>query len=236
MTSIWLPIGISLIAAITYLWSSAVPQKGSHGAALNKASNVPLILMFCTLIIAPLGYWQLGSLEKQHDWLKAQTKFSQIQRGLNLEKSDNEIQDLILALRTSIDLDPSNGQLWFLLAESYFQLRMIDLADASMERALRIEANPDWLVANAQILTARSNEEDIGKSIRLLSQAIRIQPDHQSALLTLGFIQMRRQRFPEAISSWKKLESLLKRDNQDTTRIVKQIEFAESQMTKHQTN
>jgi len=234
MNSIWFPVILSLLAAFTYLWHSVSSQEEaikSEGHIKPKTRYASFALVFAVFLTIPLGYWSLGNLDKQKSWLEAQDKFTQIVQGDNLSKDENEIQELVLALRTSIDSDPNNGYLWFLLAESYFQLRMIDLADASMTRALRIEVRPDWLVANAQILSARSSDSDMASAIKLLSQALSIQPNHQSALLTLGFVYLRQQQYELAIKYWGKLKKHLESSGNDTTRIQTQIEFAEKKLS-----
>lgn len=234
MNSIWLPVAISLVAGFVYIWQSVSSQvkRASDELSSDKPPMWTLIFLIVTLCSVPIGYWYLGNLDKQTHWLAAQQKLQMIQQGQELNKDLNSIQDLILALRTSIDSEPNNGQLWFMLAESYFQLGMIDLADESISRALRIEMRADWLVANAQILSARSNDNDLVRTSSLLSQALLIEPNHHSALLTLGFIQLRQKQYEPAIKNWKKLEGLLKKAGNNTDRINKQIEFAEQQLAK----
>ena len=239
MNSIWFPIALSLVAAIGYIVhsvSSQNQQVDSDSATKEpkKLATWSLGFVFVVLLTIPIGYVTLGNQDKQLHWLSVQQEFSAIKSGQELPDTENAIQDYVLALRTAIDSDVNNGQLWFLLAESYFQLRMVDLADAAITRALRIEMRPDWLVANAQILTARSSDTDITKAIRLLSNAVSIKPDHQSALLTLGFIQLRQQQYEAAIQNWQKLQLLLEKAGNDTSRIQKQIEFAQQQLDQQQ--
>jgi len=105
-----------------------------------------------------------------------------------------------------------------------------------MERAHRVEMNPNWLVANAQILTARGNDSDLGRSINLLRRAISIQPNHQRALLMLGFLYMKQQNYQVAISIFKRIERLLDLAGRDTQMIKQQIETAQSRILKNTKN
>jgi len=230
MNSFWIAVALSLASALTYLWFSVQQQNAITQTA--SAKKLPMMLIFPALIllITPAGYHFLGNADKQIRWQKAVEKMHHIQSGgpTSVEKSD--IQDLVLALRTSIGQEPENGYLWFMLAESYFQLRMVDLADAAMEKALAIESRPDWFVANAQILSLRSNASDISKSINLLQNALSIQPDHQSALLTLGFVYFRQQQFEFAIGTWQRLLTQLEISGSNTRTIQRQIDFAKQQL------
>ncbi len=240
MTSFWLAVAISLVAAIVYLWQSVQTQTLTANeeeaqpatGAKNKDVYTMLLVVLIFLLI-PFGYYWLGNYDKQVEWQTAQLQFQSLKQGTDYNSaSSNKIQELVLALRTAIDKDPENGQLWYMLAEVYFQLQMTDLADASLTRALSIEMRPDWLVANAQVVTARGEEADIARAEYLLKQAVQIQPDHQSALLTLGFIQLRQQKFELSIYTWERLKSILAQSGNDTSRLQKQIDFAKRELVK----
>jgi len=237
MSSFWLIIFISLLSVAAFIWFSVIDQlNNGNSVEKDKKLSAMILLPIILLCLSPIGYYYLGNHDKQEHWQKINAEFQDVVRGVKTDLSDSKIQDLLLALRTAADKDPKNGHLWFMLAESYFQLGMIDLADASMIRAHRIEMRPNWLVANAQILSARANESDIAKSINLLNQAISIQPNHQSGLLTLGFLYLRQNQYSRAIYIWKRLEQLLEKSGNDTQMIRKQIEMAENRMAEAQSN
>lgn len=234
MTNFWMAVALSVITALVYLWSSVQQQKTSNEIILVGKALPVLIFPALLLLAAPLGYQWLGNSDKQTRWQLAVEKMNHIQSGKIVEGEENDIQDLLLALRTSITQEPNNGYLWFMLAESYFQLRMVDLADAAIQKALRIESRPDWFVANAQILSMRSSASDISKSINLLQNALSIQPEHQSALLTLGFVYFRQQQFEFAIVTWRRLLTQLEISGIDTSSIQSQIDLAKQQLALQQ--
>jgi len=251
MNEFWIAIGFSLVLASIYVWFSIQRQRAQNQKVLNLANTeqnievkssgnkstiwivLPILLLFCS----PLVYLSLGSQEKQIQLTNAQHLISKITSqnpaiSSNVLENSAQIplEDLVLSLRAACADQPENGELWFTLAETYFQLRMVDLADAAISRAVRLEARPNWLVANAQILSLRSNDSDIAKSIRLLRKAIQIQPGHQSALLTLGFIYLRQQQFQLAINIWQQLKSILSEEGNNTDMLIRQIEFAQKQL------
>lgn len=239
MTNFWMAVAISLFAAIVYIWQSvhsqilaADEQEKDLFSSKNNSGMKSILVITIIFMLVPVGYFWLGNLDKQVEWLSAQEHFQDLKLGKELTADASNIQELVLSLRTAIDKDPQNGQLWFMLAEVYFQLQMTDLADAALTRALRIEMRPDWLVANAQVVTARGEEADIARAEYLLRQAVQIQPDHQSALLTLGFIQLRQQKFGLAINTWERLKQILANSGNDTSRLQKQIDFAKREFVK----
>jgi len=233
MTSFWLAVVISVLSGIIFIWNSVADQveNNSDSTVESKRTNKILLIPILFLLLVPIAYYFLGNIEKHQNWIQATTDLDDISSGKTNLSEQMSIESMLLGLRTAIEQDPKNGQLWFMLAEAYFQLRMIDLADLSMQRAIRIDARPDWLVANAQILSARSNSSDISKSINLLQTALSIQPNHQAALLTLGFLYLRQQQYEFAIAAWQRLVSLIEEAGNDPSAIRAQIEAARKQLT-----
>ena len=130
---------------------------------------------------------------------------------------------MLLGLRTLVYDDPKNADLWFMLAESYFQLSMVELADESMKRAIRLKPSANWYVAYAQILALRSSESDLSRATGFLRAAIQLEPSHQSAMLTLGFLYVRQQKASQAIDIWSFLANQIEKNGGDSSRIRQQI-------------
>ncbi len=241
MSSFWLAVAICLGASLFYMFFSVkselamieLEEANEGDGRLGHFSLKSFLWPTLFLLLTPIGYSILGGMDKQLAWNNAGQEFSKLVNGSS-SKQKQGIQELVLSLRTAIDKDPKNGSLWLILAESYVQLGMIDLADSAMERALRIEMRPDWLVANAQILMARASEEDISRSELMLEQALSFQADHQSALLTIGFIYLRQQKYSQAIQVWEVLVTMLERAGKNSDVIAKQIAFAKAELAKSQ--
>jgi len=229
MNDFWLAVALSLLAAVFFIWMSVKSKLKADGLS-DKASNLFYIPMLI-LLLSPLGYYFIGEPEQQQKWDRINLQFEDLLAGRDSAIKSGNIHSLLLGLRTAIDKEPSNSSLWVMLAESYFKLRMLDQADAAMERAIRIDPNPDWYVIDAQFLSARSSEQDIAKSLRLLNKALSLEPNHQSALLTLGFIYLRQQNYKRAIMVWKQLVRVVEASGNDASKIKQQIELAEKKLS-----
>ncbi len=231
MINFWLAMTISLVLAIVYIGFSVfadmkqLSQNKENSTFNGQLSKKYLVLPLLFILAVPLAYYHWGNSEKQANWLIANQNFSEIQSGVDISLDTIEVKNLLLALRTSIDNEPKNGQLWFLLAESYFQLGNVDLANLAIKKAIKIESNPQWLVANAQILSARSTESDLKESTQLLRTALMIQPNHQSALLTLGFVYFRQHQYQQSLDVWQRLKLLLEKSGNKTEVLIKQIDY-----------
>ncbi len=241
MNNFWIAIVISLFVSLFYVWWSVREQNMRHtdSAAIfgDKKRAFWLVAPLLLLLSSPMVYFHLGSYSKQVQLESARNLLSDMTssqaniRERVLKNVDKlTLENLVLALRTASSQQPDNGELWAILAETYFQLRMTDQADAAISRAIRLEARPNWLVANAQILSLRSNDSDVEKSVRLLNKALEISPGHQSAMLTLGFIYLRTKQYQSAINIWQQLKSNLIQSGKNTDTLSKQIEFAQKQL------
>lgn len=224
-----------------YLWFSIdkqnLDQPNTQPIVMHKLSKMWIIAPLLLLFFSPIAYLYLGNYEKQVQLVSANQLLSDMispQAAIRSRVLDDahklDLEELFLALRAACAQQPGNGELWFTLAEAYFRLKIVGLADAAITRAIKLEPRPSWLVANAQILSLRSIDTDIDKSIRLLQQALTIQPDHQSALLTLGFIYLQQKEYQLAISAWLQLKSISAKLGNNTDLLSKQIELAQKQL------
>ena len=229
MNDFWLAVGLSLLAALFFIWFSVRAKLAADGSK-DEGGRLLLIPMLI-LLLTPFGYIYIGEPEQQQKWDTINRQFEDLLAGRDSSLKSGNIHSLLLGLRTAIDKEPDNASLWVMLAESYFKLRMLDQADAAMERAIRVDPNPDWYVIDAQFLSARSSEQDIAKSLRLLNKALSIEPNHQSALLTLGFVYLRQQNYRMAIMVWKQLVRIVEASGNDASKIKEQIEIAEKKLS-----
>ncbi|PCI73525.1 MAG: hypothetical protein COB38_00215 [Gammaproteobacteria bacterium] len=243
MIDLWLAIALSAVLVITTIYYSVqqtilsiVEADSANHKEDTKGHNKQLLLFpIIFLLLSIILYSQNPTVELHENWLNTQieTKNSFQVSAENLlsnngklsEPNKNEIgiQSMLLGLRTLAYKDSDNADLWFMLAESYFQLSMVELADESMKRAIRLKPSANWYVAYAQILALRSSESDLGRAIGFLRSAIQLEPNHQSAMLTLGFLYVRQQQNMQAIEIWKFLADQMDENGGDSTKIREQI-------------
>ena len=244
MNDLWLAIGTSAVLVITTLYYSMnqfmSQNEGRASDSTNKKPNIkqnkmlilfPIAFLLCSIVI----YSQSPTLELHQNWINTQIEtknsFQEIVDGLSekdgkikgTRESERDIQSMLLGLRTLVHDDPDNADLWFMLAESYFQLSMVGLADESMKRAIRLKPSANWYVAYAQILALRSSESDLARAVGFLRSAIQLEPNHQSAMLTLGFLYVRQQKNTQAIDIWRFLANKIDSNGGDSSKIRQQI-------------
>jgi len=245
MFDLWLAISFSAVLVITAIYYSVNKtinefdggssdkdnQSVRNQSTANKKADNKLLLLFpiVFLLSSILLYSQNPTVELQQNWLNTQIEtkyyFDLSEQNLTENKhSKADIQSMLLGLRTLVHKESNNADLWFILAESYFQLSMVDLADESMKRAIRLKPSANWYVAYAQILALRSSESDLNRAVGFLGSAIKLDPSHQSAMLTMGFLYARQQKYAQAIDIWSYLANEMDKNDADSTRIRQQIE------------
>lgn len=208
MSELWIPIILILIFSIGFIGFSVITdsKKQLNSDELNH-SKLVLVFPLVFLLLTPVAYLQWGSYEKQQDWYQVNQKTDQLLANGELAELEMTMQDLLLGMRTQAFQNPESGRLWFELGQAYANLQMRDLALASLQRAVRISDNADWVVATAQMLTSGSREEVL-QALEMLRQVVRREPEHQSGLLTLGFTYLKLEQYQDAINTWKHLSSL----------------------------
>lgn len=241
MIDLWLAISVSAVLVITTIYYSVHQYVSDNADAAisevaKKEPNKALIILPILLLLSSIVFYsQSPTVTLHQNWLNTQieTKNSfQVSSGalsgknneiMEANQNERDIQSMLLGLRTLAYNEPNNAELWFMLAESYFQLSMVDLADESMKRAIRLNPSANWYVAYAQILALRSSESDLSRAIGFLRSAIRLEPSHQSAMLTLGFLYVRQQKNLQAVEIWRFLANQIDKNGGDSSRIRQQI-------------
>ncbi|TQV71432.1 tetratricopeptide repeat protein [Aliikangiella marina] len=201
---------ISVFAAgFIFYYTMRRPAKEDFSSdGLKLDSQYQLLLPLIAIVFAALTYYLWPTLDKQMDWEKVKLESETLKLSGDPRQVNMSMQDFILSLRTQAFENPKRGDLWFELGGAYLRLNMEDAALASWQRAIQIEENPDWMVAKAQILGAKSEAESRQKAIKLLQRALAKAPSHQGALLTLGFTYLRGQQYEGAIAVWERFRDL----------------------------
>jgi|GEM_PF-3415447 len=210
MTSLLIVIVLVSLFCAAFIVYTVLFESQSHpeNQILKVSSKSLVILPLIFVVTSPILYFSLDSFAKQSDWKAVVNKTKILTDGGEIQSMDISMQDLILGLRTAAHQNPENGALWYELGETYFKLQMRDAALASWQRAIRIESNPDWLVATAQLLASGSDSDENRQALDLLNQALTLDADHQGGLLTLGFTYFKNADYQNAIDAWQKLASL----------------------------
>jgi cytochrome c-type biogenesis protein CcmH len=116
----------------------------------------------------------------------------------------------------------------YLLGNAYLQLRQLPAALTALGRAFELNPQrPDIMLAYAQAMILTQDERLSRAGIGLLHTVLQINPNHQGALMLLGFGSFNAGAYEEAIQVWQRLLALRAPDSEGAQLLRNSIARAE---------
>lgn len=172
-------------------------------AAVGQARRTAFVLAALVPLCAGLLYWQLGSPGAIDSPLSHAQKFSPAQ-----------VEEMVTKLAARLEQNPEDGNGWVLLARSYLVMQRFDDAAKAYERAtVTIKDNADLYADYADALAMTQGRSIEGKPLKLVEEALRIDPNHWKGLAMAGSAAFDRKDYKTAVRYW---ETLLARVGADS--------------------
>lgn len=136
----------------------------------------------------------------------------------------------VASLEERLRSAPDDVTGWLLLARSYRAMeRFPDMLRATSSAFALEPANPDVMVEQAEALTLNTPTRRFdGDARQLLDDALAADASHQKTLWLLGVAELQAERFPEAVSYWQRLRTLLPEGDPVALRVDEQIAAAQA--------
>lgn len=184
--------------------AEAAPAAATAGKARGTALALAVLVPLC----AGLLYWQLGSPGAIGSVLSHAEKFSPAQ-----------VEEMVSKLAARLEQNPDDGNGWALLARSYMVMQRFDDAAKAYERATAtVKDSADLYADYADALAMTQGRRIEGRPLKLVEEALRIDPNHWKALAMAGSAAFDRKDYKTAVRYW---ETLL-------ARVGPESEFAKS--------
>lgn len=140
-----------------------------------------------------------------------------------------EIENMVAGLAAKLEKEPDNVQGWTMLARSYRAMGRLPEAEKAFERAEKFIANDAQLLADyADVAAANAQGDFAGKPMRLIEQALELDPDNLQALWLAGSAAFARADFARAVGHWERLVAQIPPDSEDAQMLRANIEEARS--------
>ena len=181
---------------------------------LRPASRSALLVSLCLPLAAGLLYLWLGHPAA----LQPPAVREQI--------TSAQIEDMVARLAARMEKNPDDLKGWTMLARSYKALRRYDEGVRAYERALTLGGDKDAnvLADYADLLAARSEGKFDPRTLALLDQALKLDPDNIMALALSGSAAYGRQDYPATARYWNKLLTLLPADSEEALSLKAALE------------
>lgn len=176
------------------------------GAGLTLLLLPLLSLLFYWGVMAPQGladWWKLRS-----DMGPAVDRVLMGQAPTEEESRAHTLPDFIRVLQYRLQGTPENAEGWFMLGMSYVQLEMGEPALTAFEHAWRQNPQePRYEMAYAQTLLYGNEGQLDPLSRQLLASVLTKNPEHEGAMVLLGFAAYRSGDYPLAVNTLEKLQN-----------------------------
>ena len=191
-------------------------------AAGRKASGRLLAgIALAIVLIAAAGYWY-----KAVPVLEAQVASEGEGAG---QPNSSQILAMVDKLAERLKQDPSDGEGWAMLARSYSVMeRNAEALDAYARAVALRKDDPSLLVDYADALAVKNNHSLAGEPMKLIAQALKIDPANLKGLALAGTDAFVRGDFAQAVRYWSEVEKVGPPDNALVQRVSASLPEARS--------
>jgi cytochrome c-type biogenesis protein CcmH len=134
------------------------------------------------------------------------------------------VEKMITEFAAKMEQDPTNLQGWVMLARSYRILGRNEEAAKAYERSGSfIDSDPQLLADYADVLASNANGRFAGKPLKLINQALKLDPNNLLALWLSGTASYAAGNYKAAVQTWEKLAQQLPPGTEDARSIEASI-------------
>ncbi|MCW8328215.1 c-type cytochrome biogenesis protein CcmI [Photobacterium sp. SDRW27] len=204
----------------------------------TKVSTAMLIPGLIMLVGVCYGmYFTVGNLDKVESWQQTVERLPELSKRLMDEQnaeplSDDEMNDLTLALRTRLHDNPKDATGWLLLGRIGMANRDADTAQGAMKRAYALEpGNPEIQLSYAQTLMMIGDPAQSDYARQLLRSVIKQDHTNIRAMSLLAFDSFERGDYAQAVSYWTMMKQMIGEDDPRAQMLNRSIERAQAQLS-----
>jgi cytochrome c-type biogenesis protein CcmI len=205
----------------------------------KKTSMSPMTILVPSVVLVVVMtyglYMHFGGADKVQRWQEVSGKLPELSKRLMGESAEpmteDEMQDLTLALRTRLHYQPNDSTGWLLLGRIALANRDVTTATDAMEKAYRLEPNDaDVKLGYAQALMMSQDELEQNQARGILSSLLKEEYVDLRVLSLLAFDAFERQDYPAAVRYWSVMQRMIGPDDSRYEMLTRSIENAQAKM------
>ncbi|MEC7940765.1 MAG: c-type cytochrome biogenesis protein CcmI [Pseudomonadota bacterium] len=194
---------------------------------------VPSIIL--VVAVAYGMYFKFGALDKVQHWQEVTSNLPELSKKLMSSEggtlTDDELEDLTLALRTRLHYQPKDSTGWLLLGRIALANRDAQTAIDAMERAYKLEPkDEDVQLGFAQALMLSPDEAEQNQARLLLSRLVQNDYVDLRVFSLLAFDAFERQDYPGAVKYWSIMQQMIGPQDSRYEMLSRSIESAQKKM------
>jgi cytochrome c-type biogenesis protein CcmI len=208
-------------------------------AETKKTSLSPMTILVPSVVLVVVMtyglYMHFGGAGKVQQWQEVSGRLPELSKRLMGESAEpmteDEMQDLTLALRTRLHYQPDDSTGWLLLGRIALANRDVTTATDAMEKAYRLEPNDsDVKLGYAQALMMSQDELEQNQARGLLNSLLKEEYVDLRVLSLLAFDAFERQDYPAAVRYWSVMQRMIGPDDSRYDMLTRSIENAQAKM------
>jgi len=213
-----------------------IPAQKDHANARSISPMAVLIPSIIVVIVLSYGmYMKFGAHQEVQEWQQVTANLPALSKKLMAPEgaalSDDEMEDLTLALRTRLHYQPDDSTGWLLLGRIALANRDVDTAIGSMKKAYDLEPkDPDVMLGFAQALMLSQDDVEQDQARRILGELVKDDYVDLRVFSLLAFDAFERKDFPAAIRYWSVMQQMIGPQDSRYEMLSRSIENAQKQM------
>jgi len=213
-----------------------IPDEGSKTQARSVSTKVILVASLLLVTVLSYGLYAIyGDYNKVQHWqdinenLPELTKKLLVPQGAQL--TEQEMQDLTLALRTRLYYQPDDSTGWLLLGRIGLANRDMSTAIGAMKKAYALKPQDgDIKLGYAQALMMSNDQMDQENARVLLNKMLKSDYVDLRVYSLLAFDAFERQDYPTAIKYWQSMQKMIGPQDGRYEMLTRSIESAKAHM------
>lgn len=206
-------------------------------AKKTKISSVAVVVpsVIFTVVLSYGMYFKFGAMDDVKHWQQVSANLPELSKKLMSAEggalTDDELEDLTLALRTRLHYQPQDSTGWLLLGRIALANRDAQTAIDAMERAYKLEPNnEDVQLGFAQALMLSPDEAEQNQARLLLSRLVQKDYVDLRVFSLLAFDAFERQDYPSAVKYWSIMQQMIGPQDSRYEMLSRSIESAQKKM------
>ncbi len=143
--------------------------------------------------------------------------------------TQKDIEGMVERLADKLKKEPNNAEGWQMLGRSYAALQKMPEALAAYKKALELSPNNAQLMVDYADLLAFQNKSIRGEPMRLIQQALKIEPNNLKGLALGGTAYFELGDFKKAEEYWTKAKNLVPADSEFARGMAENIASAKAE-------
>ena len=163
---------------------------------------ISFVILFGLPVMAIALYFAIGN--------QAALQMAESAPAVQQQPTAGELNAMVAGLAARLEQEPDDAQGWLMLGRSYKYMQQFDKAADAFGKAYDLLGEePQVMLQYADSMAMLNGGRVTGKAAELVFKVLEISPDNSTALWLAGMAKAEAGEFNQAMTYWRRLESLL---------------------------